>query len=107
MNDNIVVEETEHKLTLRQLQRRDYADIISIMSSVYGEKWPLSEKKFFSQLDAFPEGQICIEDHGTVIAAAFPSLWIMTILATITPMTKLPALLFSPPMIQKGTYCTA
>ena len=36
VNDNIVVEETEHKLTLRQLQREDYADITSIMSSVYG-----------------------------------------------------------------------
>jgi len=71
VNDNIVVEESEHKLTLRQLQREDYADITSIMSSVYGKKWPLSGKKFFTQLDVFPEGQICIEDHGAVIAAAF------------------------------------
>ena len=72
VNDNIVVEETEHKLTLRQLEREDYADITSIMSSVYGEKWPLSEKKFFIQLDAFSgRDRFCIEDHGTVIAAAF------------------------------------
>ena len=29
------------------------------------------EKIFKAQLSTFPEGQICIEDHGKVIAAAF------------------------------------
>jgi len=71
VTENIIVEETEHKLTFRQLQRGDYADITKIMSSVYGDKWPLSEKKFFTQVDVFPEGQIYIEDHGAVITAAF------------------------------------
>jgi len=34
-----------------------------------GGAWP--EKKFRAQLSTFPEGQICIEDHGEVVAAAF------------------------------------
>ena len=71
MTDNIVIEESEHKLALRKLEKDDYVDITKIIKKVYGTRWPLSKKKFFAQLEAFPEGQICIEDHGEVIAAAF------------------------------------
>ncbi|WP_448569835.1 GNAT family N-acetyltransferase [Thalassotalea ganghwensis] len=72
MDDNIVIESSEHKLTLRNLKLSDYADLKDIMDVVYpdmGGAWP--EKQFKAQLANFPEGQICIEDHGKVIAAAF------------------------------------
>ena len=72
MDKNIYTEDSEHKLTLRNLELTDYADLKNIMDRVYpgmGGAWP--EKKFHSQLTTFPEGQICIEDHGTVVAAAF------------------------------------
>lgn len=71
MNENITLDESEHKLTLRHLCQADYADIKVIMDQVYpgiGGAWP--EKKFYAQLKVFPEGQICIEDHGKVVAAA-------------------------------------
>ncbi|RMF18053.1 MAG: GNAT family N-acetyltransferase [Gammaproteobacteria bacterium] len=61
----------QHKLILRNLRPSDYPDIASIMNRVYstlGGTW--SEKKFRAMLKTFPEGQICIEDHGQVIAAA-------------------------------------
>lgn len=72
MSENIHTDDPEHKLTLRNLSKEDYADLKKIMDVVYpdmGGAWP--EKKFRAQLATFPEGQLCIEDHGKVVAAAF------------------------------------
>lgn len=72
MNDSTLTEDSEHKLHLRNLEWSDYEDLKCIMDVVYpdmGGVWP--KKKFKAQLSTFPEGQICIEDHGKVIAAAF------------------------------------
>ncbi|MGJ8693060.1 MAG: GNAT family N-acetyltransferase [Thalassotalea sp.] len=66
------VDESIHKLNLRNLTLADYGDIKILMDTVYktlGGVWP--EKKYIAQIATFPEGQICIEDHGKVIAAAF------------------------------------
>jgi len=72
MNDDILIDEPEHKLNLRHLNVDDLPDLKKLMDDVYpelGGAWP--KRKFLSQLKIFPEGQICIEDHGVVIAAAF------------------------------------
>lgn len=72
MVDTTAPEESEFKLSLRNLNADDYQDLKKIMDQVYpnlGGAWP--EKKFRAQLTVFPEGQICIEDHGVVVAAAF------------------------------------
>ncbi|MCW8948602.1 MAG: GNAT family N-acetyltransferase, partial [Sedimenticola sp.] len=71
MNETTVDDEGEHKLILRHLTLDDYDDIKEIMDRVYheiGGAWP--KKKFRAQLTVFPDGQICIEDHGKVVAAA-------------------------------------
>ena len=63
---------SEHKLIIRNILIGDYEDICEIMESVYadiGGSWTKKELK--SHLTHFPEGQICIEDNGKVIAAAF------------------------------------
>jgi ribosomal protein S18 acetylase RimI-like enzyme len=63
---------TLHKLNLRNLLLSDYADIKRIMNEVYsnaGGAW--TKEEFKSQLKNFPEGQICIEDNGKLVAAAF------------------------------------
>ena len=63
--------ETEHHLALRNLKEDDYADIKSMMDLIYpqlGGAWP--RHKFRSQIRTFPDGQICIEDKGTVVACA-------------------------------------
>ena len=65
------MEDPEHILELRHLTIDDYADVKELMDIVYsqvGGAWPL--KNFQSQLNVFPEGQICIEDKGKVVAAA-------------------------------------
>ncbi len=60
-----------HKLTLRNLAETDYEDVRQIMVGAYrgmGESW--TDKEFGTLLNLFPEGQICIEDNGQVVAAA-------------------------------------
>ncbi|MCA9648777.1 MAG: bifunctional GNAT family N-acetyltransferase/carbon-nitrogen hydrolase family protein [Myxococcales bacterium] len=58
-------------LGLRHLRPEDYPELERIMNAVYekeGGAW--AEDQFRAQLARFPEGQICIEDHGRVVAAA-------------------------------------
>lgn len=72
MTDLQNADDTEHRLTLRHLRMEDYPDIKEIMDRVYETMdIPRAEKKFKAQLTTFPDGQICIEDHGKVVAAAF------------------------------------
>lgn len=63
----------DHKLELRNLRIDDFDDIKHIMDTVYpgdmGGVWP--KKNYRAMLKIFPEGQICIEDNGKVVAAAF------------------------------------
>ena len=62
---------TEHKLILRTLRLSDYKAIKEIMDMVYsnlGGSW--TQKEFSALLKNFPEGQICIEDKGKVVAGA-------------------------------------
>jgi predicted amidohydrolase/GNAT superfamily N-acetyltransferase len=65
-------EATDHHLRLRSLRQDDYRAIKKIMDHVYptmGGAW--SPGKYYTMIQRFPEGQICIEDNGTAIAAAF------------------------------------
>jgi predicted amidohydrolase/GNAT superfamily N-acetyltransferase len=72
MSENIYTDEPEHILNLRNLTLDDYPDLKEIMDLVYPNMEGVSsEKKLRAQLSTFPEGQICIEDHGKVVAAAF------------------------------------
>jgi len=64
-------EVSEHKLRLRHLVQEDYDDIKALTDSIYkGFSNVVLEKQFRAQLAMFPDGQICIEDHGKVVAAA-------------------------------------
>jgi len=61
-----------HKLNLRNILISDYDQIREIMDMVYSNVGgALTKKEFRSQLKYFPEGQICIEDNGKLVAAAF------------------------------------
>ena len=64
------LEHVEHELLLRNTRLADYESIREIMDIVYGRSggaW--TREQFESQLARFPEGQICIEDQGKIIAA--------------------------------------
>ena len=62
----------QHRLELRNTRPRDYDDIRKIMESVYSSAFDgaWTQEEFETQITLFPEGQICIEDNGTVVAAA-------------------------------------
>ncbi len=62
---------SKHKLRLRHLRKSDFKDVEEIMNMVFfdmGGSWSKSE--FTSMVSRFPDGQICIEDKGKVVAAA-------------------------------------
>jgi len=61
-----------HRLLLRQTRPEDYADIAAIMERVYAGdlEGAWTKAQFESQIRRFPEGQLCIEDNGRVVAAA-------------------------------------
>ncbi len=66
------IDSNEHKLHLRNLIATDFPDLKKIMDLIYpGMGGAGPESQFLEQLAAFPDGQICIEDNGTVVAAAF------------------------------------
>lgn len=61
---------SSHKIKLRNSQLSDYDSLKEIMNLVYsnaGGTWKLEE--FESHLSVFPEGQMCIEDNGKLVAA--------------------------------------
>ena len=68
-------DQMEYKLILRGLTHQDYPHIKRIMDKVYadiGGAW--SPDEYATLIDHFPEGQICIEDKGVVVAAALAIL---------------------------------
>jgi predicted amidohydrolase/GNAT superfamily N-acetyltransferase len=67
-----VTKKSRHKLKLRNLTPADYPDIKALMDEIYRVfGGAITENRFQVQLKTFPEGQICIEDKGRVVAAAF------------------------------------
>lgn len=63
-------EESTH-LKLREISKEDYKELATLMNQVYpdlGGAWP--ENIILQLMDLFPEGQLCIEDNGKVVAAA-------------------------------------
>jgi predicted amidohydrolase/ribosomal protein S18 acetylase RimI-like enzyme len=68
---NMNTSKSKHKLQLRNLTLEDYDDMKAIMERVYPATIrPWNRDEFASQISKFPEGQICIEDKGKVVAAA-------------------------------------
>ncbi|MDQ3536314.1 MAG: GNAT family N-acetyltransferase, partial [Bacteroidota bacterium] len=64
-------QELEHRLKLRNVEISDFDDIKEIMNLIYSKaRMGYSRRELKRQLDVFPEGQICIEDNGKVVAAA-------------------------------------
>jgi len=65
------VKTDEHRLKLRNTRPEDYEAVHEIMERVYpGLDGAWSREQFDSQISRFPEGQICIEDNGRLVAAA-------------------------------------
>ncbi len=70
MTDKNNANSDQHHLTLRPLEPADYEDMKEIMEHVYPVSGPWTEQQFGTLIRIFPDGQICIEDNGKVVAAA-------------------------------------
>lgn len=71
--NNPMTEDTadHHRLNLRNIKLKDLEDISIIMSRVSKDlvdSWP--KQRMRKLMKTFPEGQICIEDNGEVVAVA-------------------------------------
>src|SRR5690625_628805 len=64
------LEPEEHLLKLRNLTLDDYPEVCRIMEAVYPSMGSWTQDQFTAQISRVPEGQICIEDNGSVVAAA-------------------------------------
>jgi predicted amidohydrolase/GNAT superfamily N-acetyltransferase len=64
--------EPEHLFELRHLTLEDFEGIKALMDVVYRNNGgAITKKRYFAQINTFADGQICIEDKGRIVAAAF------------------------------------
>lgn len=55
---------------MRQLEKSDFADVREVHRGAYPELESWSLQQFVSQLELFPEGQLCVEIDGRVVATS-------------------------------------
>ena len=64
--------QSDVKLSVRNIRESDFPHIKEIMDRVYPHLGgAITQKRFLAMLKIFHDGQICIEDGGEVVAAAF------------------------------------
>ena len=70
MNQRIDLTEFESKIVLRQIRADDYDRIVAIQRACFPHMEPWGRDQFDSQLERFPEGQLCVEIDGEVVASS-------------------------------------
>lgn len=60
----------ERQVTLRLLRPSDYAPITDLQRRCFPGMLPWSREQFESQTGTFPDGQLCIEYQGTIVASS-------------------------------------
>jgi predicted amidohydrolase/ribosomal protein S18 acetylase RimI-like enzyme len=67
--DAIDLSEFERKIGLRQLRQDDYEQLVQLQVKCFPGMHPWGREQIESQLRIFPEGQLCIEYEGRVVAS--------------------------------------
>ncbi len=60
----------EKKILVRPLHLGDFEQIVSLQLKSFPEMKPWKREQFQSQLEIFPEGQICVEYEGIIVASS-------------------------------------
>lgn len=60
----------EKKITVRQIQVDDYDKIVALQLRAFPGMKPWTKEQMESQLSVFPEGQICVEFEGKIVASS-------------------------------------
>ena len=70
LGSKLRLEEFEKKIRLRELLLEDYDDLIAMQARCFPGMLPWGRDQIESQLSTFPEGQLCIEYGGRVVASS-------------------------------------
>ncbi len=60
----------ERNIVVRPIRPGDYDDIVALQLKCFPGMKPWTQEQFTSQLSIFPEGQICVEFQGKVVASS-------------------------------------
>lgn len=71
MTDSSNINTDLHHLNARTLTRDDFKSVKELTADVYPELGAWKKHEYDFLIDSFPEGQLCIEDNGKIVAAAF------------------------------------
>lgn len=66
----IDLESFQKKVVVRSIQMDDYDQIVDIQTLCFPGMQPWSREQIASQISIFPEGQICVEYNGKVVASS-------------------------------------
>lgn len=69
-NPEINLEDFEKKVVLRQITAEDFEALVELQQLCFPGMKPWERKQIESQIRIFPEGQLCIEYEGKVVASA-------------------------------------
>jgi ribosomal protein S18 acetylase RimI-like enzyme len=58
------------RVVVRQLGKADFRDVQRVHKGAYPQLESWTRQQFVSQLDLFPEGQLCVEIDGRVVATS-------------------------------------
>jgi predicted amidohydrolase/ribosomal protein S18 acetylase RimI-like enzyme len=64
------IETFEKKIVVRPITRDDYDQIVALQLKCFPGMKPWTVEQMESQLSIFPEGQICVEYHGKIVASS-------------------------------------
>ena len=62
--------EFETKVVVRQVREDDYDKIVALQLRCFPTMLPWGREQFLSQLEHFPEGQVCVEFEGDIVASS-------------------------------------
>ncbi|BDQ03335.1 bifunctional GNAT family N-acetyltransferase/carbon-nitrogen hydrolase family protein [Ignavibacterium sp.] len=60
----------EKKIKVRTLKKEDYDDVVELQKLCFPGMKPWKKEQFYSQIEIFPEGQICVELNKKIIASS-------------------------------------
>ncbi len=67
---NLRLEDFEKKIRVRQLTLADYDDLVAMQAKCFPGMLPWGDDQIESQTSIFPEGQLCIEYDGRLVASS-------------------------------------
>ena len=67
---NVRLADFEKKIQLRQLSMEDYPALVEMQQLCFPGMRPWGEEQIRSQIELFPQGQLCLESDGRLVASS-------------------------------------